>query len=63
MKTIADFQDQIQSVAAFCKRIKFNPDKDDFMDMMRAWANDGRIAAQTIEDNKEMAIRIVKRFL
>lgn len=60
---LSGFQNEINSIALFAKRINFDVENGDFSELVRLWLLDGQKFMNAVQDNKDQAISIVKFYL
>ena len=59
---LAQYENQIQEIALFAKRINYNIENG-IDELMKLWLQDGQKFKNFVEDNKEDFIRTTKQFL
>lgn len=59
---LAQYENQIQEIALFAKRINYNIENG-IDELMKLWLQDGQKFQNFVEDNKEDFIRTTKQFL
>ena len=59
---LAQYENQIQEIALFAKRINYNIENG-IDELMKLWLQDGQKFQNFVEDNKEDFIRTTQQFL
>ena len=59
---LAQYENQIQEIALFAKRINYNIENG-IDELMKLWLQNGQKFQNFVEDNKEDFIRTTKQFL
>ena len=59
---LAQYENQIQEIALFAKRINYNVENG-IDELMKLWLQDGQKFQNFVEDNKNDFIRTTKQFL
>lgn len=59
---LAQYENQIQEIALFAKRINYNIENG-IDELMKLWLQDGQKFKNFVEDNKEDFIRTTQQFL